>query len=285
MSIATALETPGAVRRRPKRSTRFLRYVPAGLLVLVAVCTPLLTRYDPREIVGPPSRPPSAEFWMGTDSSGFDIYSRVVAATAQDLGIAVSVTVVTTVLGILAGLLIGMNESRRDVIGFGARTTTRALELLEALPAILVGLIVVALYNASSLSITIAISVIILPLQARLVRTEVLKARSDGYVEAARIGGQSEARLILRHVLPNASAPALDNTPFVFGVAVILIAALGFLGVGVPPPTPEWGSMIADGTSDAAVGRWWPATFPTLALFAAVAAVALTRRGPARSHS
>jgi peptide/nickel transport system permease protein len=285
MSLETVLAPAGRVRRPRRRPTRHLRHLPAALLLVVAVCSPWLERWDPRAIVGPPSQPPSGEFWFGTDASGFDVFSRVVAATREDLSIAVSVTLITTALGILLGLLIGMNESRRDLVGALARATTRALELLEAFPAILVGLIVVALYNASTVSMIIAISVIILPLQARLVRTEVLKARSDGYVEAARVGGQSEARLIVRHVLPNSTAPALDNTPFVFGVAVILIAALGFLGVGVPPPTPEWGSMIAGGTSDAAVGRWWPATFPTLALIAAVAAVALTRRAPSRSAS
>jgi peptide/nickel transport system permease protein len=199
----------------------------------------------------------------------------VIAATRVNVLIGVLVTVLATGAGIIVGLAIGMNESRRGPLGLLARGTARSVDLLQALPAVIVGLVIVAFYGASVPTMILAIAVIIFPLQARLVRTEVLRVRSEAYVEAGRVAGLGEFRLIVRHVLPNSSWPALENTAFVFGVAVILTAALGFLGVGLPPPAPEWGSMLARGASDASVGRWWSATFPTIALILAVSSVAL----------
>jgi peptide/nickel transport system permease protein len=108
--------------------------------------------------------------------------------------------------------------------------------------------------------------VVLLPSQARVVRSETLRVRGEAYVEAARISGFSEPRLIVRHVLPNVSWPALENTTLQFGSAIFVVAALGFLGIGLPVPTPEWGSMISVGAPAAAVGRWWPALFPAAAL-------------------
>jgi peptide/nickel transport system permease protein len=212
---------------------------------------------------------------MGTDSSGLDVASRVIAAIRVNLLIGASVTLLATGAGIALGLLVGVNESRRGPIGLLARAVARGLDLVQAIPALVIGLVFVAFYGTSSTTLVIAIAIIVAPLQARLVRTEVLRVRAEAYVEAGRIAGLNEFQLTIRHVLPNSSWPALENTAFVFGVAVILTAALGFLGVGLPPPTPEWGAMLASGASDASVGRWWSALFPTLALAVAVSSVAL----------
>jgi peptide/nickel transport system permease protein len=260
---------------RMTRAGLALRLTPAAVLVIIAVIGPLVAPYASTKVAGIPSVPPGSQFWFGTDSSGLDVFSRVLVATRLNVFIGVASTLLASMVGILIGLLIGMNESGRGPIGLLARGVARALDLLQALPAIIVGLIVVAFYGASTTTIILAISIIVMPLQARLVRTEVLRVRTEAYLEAARIAGLSELRLTLRHVLPNSSWPAVENTPFLFGVAVILTAALGFLGVGVPPPTAEWGSMLAQGASGASVGIWWPASFPALALIGSVASVAL----------
>jgi peptide/nickel transport system permease protein len=171
-------------------------------------------------------------------------------------------------------LLIGMQESRRDVFGVVARAVARTLDLMQAVPAVVVGLAMVSFYGASKSTLILAISVIVTPIQSRLVRTEVLRVRSEAYLDAARMAGLSEFQLTVRNVLPNSSWPALENASVIFGVAVILTAALGFLGVGLPPPAPEWGSMISRGASDAAVGRWWSFAFPAIALVLTVASAA-----------
>jgi peptide/nickel transport system permease protein len=252
-----------------------LKLVPLGALIILAVVGPIVGPYATNKVVARPGLSPSGKFWFGTDSSGFDVFSRTLAAFRLDTVIGVATTVIATVIGIALGLLIGMNESRRGPLGLAARFLARCIDLLQALPAVIIGLVVVAFYGASSPAIIVAISIIVMPLQCRLVRTEVLRVRTEAYLEAGRVAGLGEFRLTVRHVLPNSSWPAIENGPFLFGVAVILTAALGFLGVGVPPPTPEWGSMLSTAASDASVGRWWGAAFPTLALIFAVAAVAM----------
>jgi peptide/nickel transport system permease protein len=269
------LRLPSADRARRRRARRILKLMPFGLMVLLAIIGPWIVPHNPLRVAGSPSLSPSGAFWMGTDSNGFDVFSRVIAATRVDLFIGVCATLICTGVGIAVGLVVGMNESKRGPLGVFARAVARGVDLVQAIPTIVIGLVVVAFYGASAATLIIAIAIVIAPLQARLVRTEVLRVRSEPYIEAGRVAGLSEFRLTTRHVLPNASWPAVENTAFVFGVAIILTAALGFLGVGLPPPTAEWGSMLSTGASDASVGRWWSALFPTLALGLAVSSVAL----------
>jgi len=267
---------PHRLSWRPSRAVvkTTLKLIPLGLIVVLAIFGPLFETYDPRKIVGQPNLAPSGTFLFGTDNSGFDVFSRVISGTRIDLLIGLFVTFIATVVGVTIGLLIGMNESKRGPLGMIARGVARGLDLVQAIPAIVVGLVVVAFYGASAMTLTFAIAIIVSPIQARLVRTEVLRVRSEAYLEAGRISGLSEFELTVRHVLPNSSWPAVDNTAFVFGVAILLTSSLGFLGVGLPPPTPEWGSMLATGAPDAVVGRWWSSTFPTIALALAVSSVA-----------
>jgi peptide/nickel transport system permease protein len=264
---------------RPRVSPRWiLRLLPLIILVLVAVLAPLLERYSPTMVVGKPNQSPNAAFWFGTDPNGYDVYSRTLAATSLNLRIGAMVAILTTVVGIVVGLAIGMNESKRGPIGSVARGLARVVDLTDAIPVILVGIVALSLFGAKVTTLIVAISVILVPLQARLVRTETLRVRSEAYLDAARLGGLSEAQLTVRHVLPNASWPALGNASVIFGLSCILTASLGFLGVGLRPPTPEWGSMIAAGVSLASTGQWWASGFPALALALAVVAVAHASR-------
>jgi peptide/nickel transport system permease protein len=269
--------TPVAIVPKSASRLRWLnwwRVVPALAVLLIAAIGPWFTPYSATDVIATPSISPNGTFLMGTDASGLDVFSRVVAGTRNDVVIALADALLATSVGIAVGLAVGMNESRRGPLGLLARGLSRALDLLQAIPAIVTGLVLVAFFGSSVTSLTIALAVILAPNQARLVRTEVLRTRTEAYLDAARMAGDREFVLAMRHVLPNASWAALENTSVVFGSAILNTAALGFLGVGLHPPTPEWGSMISTGASDAAVGRWWPALFPALAMVACVFAFA-----------
>nr|WP_281373072.1 ABC transporter permease [Kineococcus aurantiacus] len=175
-------------------------------------------------------------------------------------------------------MVVGMNESRGGIGGLLARGTARGMDLLEAVPTIIVALVVVSFFGTSTPTMVLTLAIVLAPLQARLVRTEVLRVRHDAYLDAARQAGLTELELVVRHVLPNSVTPAFQNAPVLFGVTIILTAALGFLGVGLPPPTPEWGAMITRGAGDAAVGKFWAAGAPAVALCLTVASVSLLGR-------
>lgn len=264
-----------SLRSSTSRRRTILALLPLGLIVVVALLGPLLVTYDPIRVSGPPSLSPDAEHWFGTDASGMDIYSRVVAATQINVLLATSAVLLTSVAALTIGLLTGMYESGRGIRAYLARGTSRVLDLFDSVPAIIVAMVLVSLYGVSPVTLVVTISIIMAPGQARLVRTEVLRIRSEAYLDAARMAGARETSIVLREVLPNASWPTIENASYVFGAAVILTAALGFLGIGLPPPTAEWGSMIAKGASDATVGRWWSALLPAAALSITVASVTL----------
>jgi peptide/nickel transport system permease protein len=271
---AASLAAPRRPRRHPRRGV-LLRAVPAAVVLLLAVFAPLLTPHDPDTVVDSSHLAPGGTYWFGTDANGYDVFSRTLDAVRVDVLIGLGGAVGAVLLGVVSGLLIGMYESHRGPVGILARGSARVVDLFQAVPALIVALVAAALYGTSMTSLIIIISLIMAPVQARLVRTEVLKVRGDGYVDAARMAGLSELRLTLKHVLPNASWPAFEFAPVLFGGALILVAGLGFLGVGIPPPQAEWGTMIAAGASDAASGRWWGFLFPGLALMLAVCAASL----------
>ncbi|GAA1391299.1 ABC transporter permease [Pseudonocardia kongjuensis] len=256
----------GTLRRR-------WRLIPLAVVVLAALAGPLFLPFDPERVAGPVGLAPAAPHLFGTDSAGLDVFSRTIAAARTNLLIATGTTIGATLIGLTLGLVIGMSESGRGIRAALARGSARVVDLVEAVPAVLAGLIVVSLYGATATTLTVAMAVILSPVQVRLVRTEVLRVRGESYLDAARMQGMDIGTLTLRHVLPNAARPALENTSVIFAVSVILTAALGFIGVGLPPPTPEWGSMLTRGVSDAISGRWWSGAFPALALAGTVVAV------------
>jgi len=269
--MATVVRAP--VRVRSTARVRWWLYVPAALVVLVAAVGPFATPHDPVGIVGRPSTAPGGEFWFGTDTNGMDVFSRVVAATRTNLLVAAAATAVATVVAVLIGLVAGVWESQGGLRGVLGRAVARFLDITDAVPSVIIGLVLVALFGASSGTIVAALVVVGFPRQAKLVRSEVLKVRSDPFVDSARMAGSSGTRVMFGTILPNSLGPALENLSAVFGVSIIVEAALGFLGVGLPPPTPEWGTMIATGAADALNLRWWGAAFPTLALIVTVSSI------------
>ncbi|MCU1513543.1 MAG: Dipeptide transport system permease protein DppC [Microbacteriaceae bacterium] len=270
------------IPRGRRFQTRWLLGLPFLLLILTACFAPLITKYSPTAIVGAPRQAPGGQFIFGTDSTGMDVFSRVIAGTQIDFFIALSVVTLSAALGIVLGLLVGMTESKRSVVGIAGRGISRFIDLLEAVPAVLIVLALVAFYGTSIPTMIIIMSVLLAPIQMRLVRTEVLRIRSEAYLDAGRMAGLNEVDLVIKHVLPNALRPLFDNATVIFASAILLLSALGFLGVGLPPPTPEWGAMIAQGAPDIIVGRWWAAGTPAIAVtfsvVAAVCAAALIRR-------
>ncbi|PZE76591.1 ABC transporter permease [Curtobacterium sp. MCBD17_019] len=266
--VASPAERRVREGRRETRVGFLLRLLPFAVIVLLAVIGPYLTNHSPVEVVGSQSAPPSGRFWFGTDANGMDVYSRVVTAFRLDIVVAICITVISTAVAVAIGLVSGMYQADRTVLGFVGRLIGRAVDLVQSIPVMIAGLVIVSFFGRNAVVITLSLAIVLVPFQARLMRTEVLRARTDGYVDAARMSGESEFRLLVRHVLPNSSRPTLENTSTIFGMAIIFCAALGFLGVGIPVPTAEWGSMLAAGAPDAAVGRWWTVLFPaaTLAL-------------------
>lgn len=249
---------------------RYWGFLPFGVLVLLAVIGPLLAPQSATMVVGPPSVGPSGAHLFGTDSNGFDVFSRTLTAFRLDVMIAIAVTVLATAVAVLIGTFSGMYATSAGVRGFLASTVGRLIDLIQALPVMIAGLVIVSFFGRNAVVITIALSIVVMPFQARLMRTEVMRTRTDGYVTAARMSGESELRVVLRHVIPNSWGPMLENSSAIFGMAIIFCAGLGFLGVGIPLPEAEWGNMLSSGAPDAAVGRWWPALFPALALAYAV---------------
>jgi peptide/nickel transport system permease protein len=263
----------------------FLPLLPGVIIVLITLLSPFIERFDPQQAIGNARLAPNATYWFGTDSVGFDIFSRTIASFRIDMLIGLVVTAASTLAGLVLGILFGMREGDRGWRGVLARTGSRVVDLVDAVPSVIFGVVIVGLFGANAVSLSIALTIILLQNQLRLTRVEVLRVRGEAYINAARMAGQSETRILFRHVLPNSCQPALVNASLVFGNAVVILASLGFLGVGFRPPTPEWGSMISSGLSDLMLGRWWGALFPSIALCLTVISAGMASRAIRRLAS
>ncbi|HEU0165683.1 MAG TPA: ABC transporter permease, partial [Thermomicrobiales bacterium] len=217
-------------------------------------------------------------FFFGTDSSGLDVFSRTIAAARIVLGIGIMASVLVVLLACVAGSMLGFFEHRRSAVGVAARLALRLIDLLQSIPLTVAALVIVVIFGTNPIVLGAGIAVILSPAQARLVRTEVLRVRREGYIDAARMAGRSETNIAFTRVLPASLWPLLENWPMLFANAIMIVAALGFLGVGIQPPTAEWGAMISSGSADASAGRWWPVVFPSLALIFSVVTMNLLRR-------
>ncbi|MDV7999876.1 ABC transporter permease [Rhodococcus sp. IEGM 1408] len=256
-----------------------LRFVPFAVLVALAVLGPVLAPMSATMVTGSPSQPPSAAHLFGTDSNGFDVFSRTLTAFRLDVMIGVAVTASATAGALLIGTVAGMYSAEPGIRGRLASTAGRLIDLIQALPVMIAGLVIVSFFGRSAVVMTVALAIVLMPFQARLLRSEVMRHRDDGYVTAARMSGESEFRVLIRHVVPNSWGPVLANCSAIFGMAIIMSAGLGFVGVGIPLPQAEWGNMLSSAAPDAAVGRWWSALFPAAALALSVwAASTLTAK-------
>ena len=235
------------------------------LLLGCAVLGPSLVPYDPIATNTPMAlQPPSAAHWFGTDQLGRDIFSRTVVATRLDLLIAFAAVALSFAIGAVIGAVIGYFGGMLD------RGVSRGVDVLMAFPLFALAMGVVAALGNSVSSIVYATAVINLPFYIRLARAEVSVRRNLGYVEAARVGGSGHARILRVYLLPNILPPLVVQMSLTMGYAILNAAGLSFIGLGVRPPTPEWGIMVAEGAAFIVSGQWWIALFPGLALMLAV---------------
>lgn len=203
---------------------------------------------------------PHAPHWMGTDASGYDVFSRVIAAPRTDLTIALAANALSLTIGVFLGLIAGYFRN------WGTEVLMRVSDVMQSFPVFISAMVLVALAGRSTTNIIIALAFVYVPIYVRLTRAEVLSQTSRGFVEAARALGQPEIKIALRHVLPNSMTPALIQSSVTIGFAILLTAGLSFVGAGVRPPTPEWGLMISTGAGAIILGEWWPSVFPGIAI-------------------
>ena len=235
------------------------------LLVLTAVLGPALVPYDPLQSNAAHTlEAPSARHWFGTDQLGRDVFSRVVAATRLDMTIAFASVALVFVTGTLTGVAAG------HFGGWVDRVVGRASDTIMAFPLFVLAMGIVAALGNTVTNIVLATAVVNFPLYVRVARAEANVRRDAGFVEAARISGNGEARLVLFHILPNTLPIMMVQVSLTLGYAILNAAGLSFIGLGVRPPTPEWGIMVADGANYIQSGEWWIALFPGLALMLAV---------------
>jgi peptide/nickel transport system permease protein len=234
--------------------------------VVVAVLTPLVHRYDARTDANLALRlrPPTLAHPFGTDTLGRDLVVRVLHATRVTLGLAVSAVTVAALAGSLIGLVAGYLGGRTDVV------LMFAMDILLAFPATLLAIAIVAMMGPGLRNSLFAISLVSIPAYARLSRASVLSIREQEFVAAARGIGGSARRVLLAHIVPNSLPPLIVQTTLAVAFAILEAAALGFLGLGAQPPTPEWGAMLADSYKYFTSGAWWVFLFPGAAIMLAV---------------
>ena len=241
-------------------------------LVLVAIFAPAIARFDPN-FVNPADRlsEPSADYWFGTDDLGRDIFSRVVYGTRVSLLVGLSVMVGATAIGTLLGL----------VAGYYPRVDTplmRVMDGLEAFPSILLAIAIMAAFGAAIQNVIIALSVVYAPNIVRLVRGTTLMNSQELYVESARAIGMRDFPIMWKYILRNSLSPLIVQATFVVAFAILAEASLSFLGAGVPPDVPTWGSMVSAG-QPRLQQAWWASVFPGVMLFVTVLAINLIGDG------
>jgi peptide/nickel transport system permease protein len=239
-----------------------------GLLVLIvfaAVFGPSIVPWDPlASDTAQALKPPSAAHWFGTDQLGRDIFSRVIVATRLDFFIAIASVLLVFAMGGLAGIASGYFGGWTD------RIVGRISDTIMAFPLFVLAMGIVAALGNTVQNIIIATAIVNFPLYARVARAEANVRRDAGFVQAARLSGNSEMRILLVHILPNIMPIMIVQMSLTMGYAILNAAGLSFIGLGVRPPTAEWGIMVAEGASFMVSGEWWIALFPGLALMIAV---------------
>ncbi len=284
--MATALDAPAASAQPPQmvkpvavksgalaHTLYVLRENPVTALsfgmfaffIASALVGPYLVPYDPLATNAAMAlKPPSLAHWFGTDNLGRDVFSRVIVATRLDLIISVAAVALSFVIGSFIGAVAGYRGGWLDTV------LNRGLDIIMAFPLFVLAMGIVAALGNSVANIIYATAIINIPFYARLVRAEVNIRREAGFIQAAKIAGNSDARVLAFHIFPNALPPMMVQVSLNLGWAILNAAGLSFIGLGVRPPTPEWGIMVAEGANYIVSGEWWLAVFPGLWLMLAV---------------
>jgi peptide/nickel transport system permease protein len=275
---ATPAAASGADQAPPRPSWlatfwRFCRQNPLGavggfvvvVMILMAALADVVTFYDPtRNNFGAMLEPPGADYWLGTDQFGRDLYTRIVygARTALMVGF------VSAFVGGTLGLILGVGSAH-----FGGRLDlmlTGVMDVLMAFPLIILALAMVSIFGTGTFNVIMAITIPFIPRCARVVRSSALAVREMPYIDAARACGFGHARIIMRHMVPNVFAPYLVVMTAAVGQAILLESSLSFLGLGVQEPVPAWGLMLRGGAQEYAESAPWVAVYPGIAISLAV---------------
>ncbi len=272
MNDRPVVATGRATVRRRGGTLRWLRRSPlvaAGAVVilvyvLAAVAAPLLAPHQPRaQFLDRRLEPPQPEYPLGLDQLGRDILSRVLFGARLSLLVGLVVVTLGGILGTTIGVLAGFTGGRVDHV------LMRITDVFFAFPSLILAMAIAAALGPSLINAMVAIAMVTWPVYARLSRAQTLVLRRQEFIEAARALGASDARVIVRHLLPNALSPLIVQASFNMGEAILIAAGLSFIGFGAQPPTPEWGVMISEGR-DYITTQWWVPTFPGLAILLAV---------------
>lgn len=230
-------------------------------LIVVAIFAPTIATHDPNDIVpGEAINGISSEHYFGTDQFGRDIFSRVVYGTRISLQVSLIAVAIGTAVGTAVGLISGYMGGRVDMV------LQRLVDSFLAFPGLILAIALVGLVGPSVINVSIAIGVLTAPALSRIVRGPVLSVKQNVYVEAARAIGASDMRIMFRHILPNVTAVIIVVSTARLGAAILVESSLSFLGLGPPPPTPTWGSMLSGDALYVMETAWWLAVFPGVAI-------------------
>lgn len=253
----------------PRTTNRFLRdpEMLIGVtvilaLVLLAVVGPWVWRPDPLKADMLSSlMPPNWDHPMGTDDVGRDVFARFISGAQLSLLVSLVVTIAGTLIGGTLGLAAGYLSGWLDVV------MSRVMDAILAFPPLILAMAVAIGLGPGIVSAVIGVILAAIPWYYRLLRGEVMRIRNLAYIDAARALGTSPGRIIVRHVLPQTISTLLIQASSVFSFSILTLAGLGFVGLGIQPPVPEWGTMITEGLAYALTGQWWLGLFPGLGIF------------------
>jgi peptide/nickel transport system permease protein len=248
--------------------------VVALAIIVVALAAPLVAPYEPlRSDFRHMTKAPGALHWFGTDQIGRDTLARVIYGSRASLAVAFGAVLLGTTFGAIWGLASGFFGGRFDLI------SQRIIDFLQSFPDLILAMAIAMALGAGTGTVIVAIAITRIPFGGRIIRSVVLSLKQMPFVEAARGLGASNLRLMARHILPQCIAPYLILATTHLGVAIIIEASLGFLGVGIPPPMPTWGNMLADALNSGLVPPWWLVLFPGAAITLTVLAFNLLGDG------
>lgn len=230
--------------------TAFLGITILIVILFLAIFSNIIAPYDPVKFdIRDRFQSPNPKHIFGTDNYGRDIFSRVVYGTRISISVGIFVVIFTAFFGIIIGVFAGYFSKIDNLV-------MRLMDCLMAFPVILLGIAIVTILGPSQFNAAIALGVVYTPRMARVIRGAVIQVRNYEYVKAARALGASDIRILLFHIIPNCMAPIIIQSSFVFAYAILGEAALSFIGVGSPPPTPSWGNILSEGREFMRIAPW-----------------------------
>jgi peptide/nickel transport system permease protein len=273
---AAPISAPSALvwRRIRRNPLSFIALCVITAIALMALFAPLVAPYPPDATDADAAlQSVSWQHWLGTDLYGRDQLSRIIFAARVDLSVAFAATAAAVAVGALLGAVVGYRGGWVDNVAM------RAVDAVMAFPAFVLAMGITAAMGNSTSVVAIAISITQIPAYLRLIRGEMLRVREMEYADAARTVGNPAWRIVLVHLLPNCLPPLIVQATLAMGFALLTMASLSFIGLGIQPPQSEWGVMTAEGASQIVTGEWWLFLFPGLAIMITVLAFNLVGDG------